>query len=105
MAQTPFRLAPRTALFERVRHRLKIMEVMRNAELQIKKLDIDRKKSTNIKYYVAMMYTIAITGSETEIAAKLSGMAQLVIDTDDPTAATLKVTPMFRGNGRDRPSG
>jgi hypothetical protein len=62
-------------------------------------LDIDRKTSTNIKYYVAMMYAIAITRSKTEIAAKLTGMAQLVINTDDLTATTMKVKSMFEEAG------
>jgi hypothetical protein len=78
---------------------LKVIQVMRTVERHMKELNIDRKTSTNIKYYVAMMYAIAITGSKTEIAAKLSGMAQLVIDTDDLTAATLKVKSMFEEAG------
>lgn len=78
---------------------LKVIQVIRAVERNMKDLEIDRKTTANIKYYVAMMYAIAITGTKSDIAATLNGMSQLIINTDKLTGITLKVKKMFEDAG------
>ncbi|MEX5748520.1 AIPR family protein [Massilia sp. X63] len=78
---------------------LKVIQIMRTVERKMRDLEIDRKTSANIKYYVAMIYAISLTGTKYDIAVKLNGMAQLIIDTDELTAVTLKVKSMFEDAG------
>ena len=78
---------------------LKVVQIMRTVERHLKELEIDRKTSTNIKYYVAMMYAIAITGTIDHVASKLNGMAQLAIVPDELTEVTMKVKLLFEEAG------
>lgn len=59
---------------------LKAIQIMRAVERRLKEKAVERKTSTNIKYYVAMMYVIGITGSITDIAGKLNAMTQVAVN-------------------------
>lgn len=78
---------------------LKIVQIMRAVERHLKDMDLDRKTATNIKYYVAMMYVISITGGKTDIAMKLSSMTQVAINHDALSAAVTTVSNSFESAG------
>ncbi|WP_169804011.1 AIPR family protein, partial [Herbaspirillum rubrisubalbicans] len=59
---------------------LKAIQIMRAVERRLKEKAVERKTSTNIKYYVAMMYVIGITRSITDIASKLNSITQVTVN-------------------------
>jgi hypothetical protein len=78
---------------------LKVIQIIRAVERRMKELEIERKTVANIKYYVAMVYGIQITGSQADMAAKLSAMAQLAVNSEDLTATITKVNALFEAVG------
>lgn len=74
---------------------LKIVQIMRAVERQMKTMEIERKTATNIKYYVAMVYAALLTRSMSSIGAKLSSISQLIIDIADLTSVIIDVENMF----------
>jgi hypothetical protein len=78
---------------------LKVIQIMRAVEWHLKEQEEDRKTITNIKYYVAMSYVIAITGGKDNIVSQLSNMSQITIDNDIMAAATAEVKALYEAGG------
>lgn len=67
---------------------LKVIQIMRAVERHLKEAELERKTIANIKYYVAMAYTIALTGGKTDIVKSLSALPKVDPDVVLLTAAT-----------------
>ena len=78
---------------------LKIVQIMRAVELHLKDRMIDRKASTNIKYYVAMMYVRAITEGTSSVAGKLSSMTNVAVNPSLLEAIATQVNEKFEALG------
>lgn len=78
---------------------LKVVQIMRAVERQMKTMEIERKTATNIKYYVAMAYAARLTKSMSDIATRLSAISQLIIDIGQLSTVIAEVEDMFTSSG------
>jgi hypothetical protein len=78
---------------------LKVVQIMRAVELHLKNGGFDRKTATNIKYYVAMMYAIAVAGGKAEIAGRLGQITHLAVDDAAIGAIATHVNAEFESAG------
>jgi hypothetical protein len=78
---------------------LKVVQIMRAVERQMKTMEIERKTATNIKYYVAMAYAARLTKSMSDIATRLSAISQLIIDIGQLSTVIAEVEEMFISSG------
>lgn len=51
---------------------LKVIQIMRSVEKHLREIELERKTIANIKYYVAMSYSIKLTGSKKDIIKNLN---------------------------------
>jgi hypothetical protein len=62
---------------------LKVIQIMKTVEIFLKpencQQELERKTITNIKYYVAMMVSIGLAGSKTDVSAKLAALPAIDI--------------------------
>lgn len=78
---------------------LKIVQIMRAVERHLKERLIDRKASTNIKYYVAMMYVRSVTGGAADVSTKLSSMTNVSTNSILLDEVVTKVNEIFEASG------
>lgn len=78
---------------------LKIIQIIRAVERHLKDSGFDRKTATNIKYYVAMMYAIEVTGAKVDVAKHLSLMTHMSINDEVLSAVVAKVNSSFENAG------
>lgn len=82
---------------------LKVIQIMKAVELYLKQdncgVELERKTITNIKYYVAMMVSIGLTGSKDDVARKISSVPSVTISQELLKSSLVKVLYHFQNLG------